>query len=76
MTVDERIEALTARHEAIAQSVELLGSFQRDTDAKIDKLIDQVGKLTGHMDSIAGHMNTIALLVLGHEQRIQSIEKQ
>ena len=34
MNVDERIEALTARHEALAQSVELLVLGQREMQAR------------------------------------------
>ena len=60
MNIDDRIQALT-------ESVELLATFHRDTEAAIQKLTDQVGQLTGHM-------NTIAQLVIGHEQRIQNLE--
>ncbi len=32
MTIDERLEALTARHEALAQTVELIAAMQRDNE--------------------------------------------
>ena len=32
MTIDERLEALTARHEALAQTVELLVAMLRDNE--------------------------------------------
>ena len=48
MTIDERLEALTARHEALAQSLELLASFHRDNEAAIKAMtagIDQIRQL-------------------------------
>ena len=48
MTIDERLEALTARHEALAQSLELLAGFHRDNEAAIKAMtagIDQVRQL-------------------------------
>ncbi len=82
MTIDERIEALTARHEALTQSVELLTTFHRDTEAamqKLDeKLTGQIAKLdekfTAQMTILTEHMNTIARLILKHEQRIEDLE--
>jgi len=38
MTIDERLEALVVRHEALGQSVELLVASQRETDEKIRHL--------------------------------------
>jgi hypothetical protein len=38
MTIDERIEALARRHEALSQSVELLLASQRETDEKVRHL--------------------------------------
>ena len=35
MTIDERLEAIAQRHEALAQSVELLAKMQIKTEAEI-----------------------------------------
>ncbi len=53
MSIDERIQALT-------ESVELLASFHRDTEAALKKLADAVAP--------------IVQLVLLHEQRIKDLE--
>ena len=54
--------------------MELLASFHRDTEAAIKQLTGDVQTLTGQVSLLTGHMNTIAQLVIGHEQRIQSLE--
>ena len=78
ITIDERIEALTARHEALTQSVELLGSFHRDTEEamrKLDeKLTENMSAVASQVGQLATHMNTIAQFVIGHEQRMQKLE--
>ncbi len=61
MTIDERIEALTARHEALTQSVELLASFHRDTEAVIQRLDE---KLTAKIAMNADNIAQISQLVL------------
>lgn len=53
MTIDERIQALT-------ESVELLASFHRDTEAALKKLADSV--------------TPIVQLLMLHEQRIKDLE--
>ncbi len=38
MTIDERLEALVGRHEALAQSVELIAAMQQKTEKQIRSL--------------------------------------
>jgi len=38
MTIDERLDRLTARHEALTQTVELIAAAQIKSDEEIDKL--------------------------------------
>ena len=73
MTVDERIEALTARHEALTQSVELLGSFHRDTEEAMRKLDE---KLTEKIAANADNIAQISQLVLIHDRMIKELGKQ
>jgi archaellum component FlaC len=44
MTIDERIERLTERHEALAQSVEVLTHSLQRHDDQIDKIISAIGQ--------------------------------
>ena len=42
MTTDERLDRLTERHEALAQSVEMLQSSIREQGVNIDKILQIV----------------------------------
>ena len=42
MTIDERLERLAERHEALTQSVELLQVMQRDNEERWEKRFGQV----------------------------------
>ena len=53
MTIDERLERLTGRHEALAQTVEL-------TTANVDKLTADVTKLTALMAETDRFINRLA----------------
>jgi hypothetical protein len=61
MTIDERLEKLTERHEALTQTVELLAARQ----TQHDELIGQV------MEGIARLLHIAEL----HETRLQRLEK-
>jgi ABC-type uncharacterized transport system ATPase subunit len=45
MTIDERLEALVGRHEALAQTVELLAGMQKVTEAEQTKTTLEIRKL-------------------------------
>lgn len=60
MTIDERLDRLTERHEALTQTVELLAA---DTSRQ-RKLMDDVLLSLARLATIAG----------AHEQRISNLE--
>jgi len=64
MTIDERIERLTERHEALTQTVELMAAENRDRDRKMDQ---RVGEL---MEGMARLLHVAEI----HEQRIERLE--
>jgi hypothetical protein len=45
MTIDERLDRLTERHEALTQSVELLALQGKETDRRIDQVMQAIEKL-------------------------------
>lgn len=53
MTIDERLEALTARHEALTQSCELLLADSLEQNKKIDKHSRQLEQDGQHILAIA-----------------------
>jgi hypothetical protein len=41
MTIDERLEALTARHEALAQTLELTAAMQQDSERRWEQRFER-----------------------------------
>lgn len=67
MTIDERLERLVERHEALSQSVELLNSTVREQSAEIDKLIE-----TATRDG--ENIRALARVAEIHERRLTELE--
>ena len=67
MTTDERLDRLTERHEALAESLQLL-TVDVQSLAQSVKEHDRI--LHGHADLIGD----LARIASGHEQRIQKLE--
>jgi chromosome segregation ATPase len=60
MTIDERLDRLTERHEALTQSVELLALQGKETDRRIDQVMQAIEKLVH--------------IVSSHEQRLDRLD--
>jgi hypothetical protein len=73
MTIDERLEALTARHEALTQSLELLTYDVREMRASMDHRFAKTAEIfETALDSIK-RLETIAT---AHEHRISRLEDE
>ena len=57
MTIDERLDRLTERHEALTQTVELIAAAQIKNDERMAELTET--------------MNRVANIIIAHEQRIK-----
>ena len=64
MNIDERLDRLTQRHEALTQSVELLVHSQREASEKNQVLMTHV------IESI----DSLARIAHAHERRISDLE--
>ena len=60
MTIDERLDRLTERHEALTETVEIIASMQRENEEHLEKLMTIVEKL--------------AEIVTSHENRLDRLE--
>ena len=60
MNIDERLDRLTERHEALTQTVELIAAGQIKNDERMAQLTDT--------------MNRLANIIIAHEQRIDDLE--
>jgi len=66
MTIDERLEKLTERHEAMAQSMELM---QRQWE-------DRWAKITDALEKDAENIRALARIAEIHEHRLSGLEGQ
>lgn len=67
MNVDERIEALTGRHEALAKAVEISAGMQRE-NAKY------ISELSAAIQQDAGKIRALARIAELHHQRPERLE--
>lgn len=67
MNIDERIERLTERHEALAQSLELLSHEVRETRVNVESLLAAV-----RID--ADNIRALARIAEIHERRLTNLE--
>lgn len=65
MTIDERLERLTERHEALTQTVEIIAGMQKETERKLDRLTDRVTQ-------IADLVGDLVQIVRRHEERLDA----
>ena len=67
MTIDERLDRLTERHEALTQTVELLGHLHRKNEEALEK--NQV-----LMAQVIESINSLPRIAHTHEQRLSNLE--
>jgi hypothetical protein len=71
MTIDERIEKLAERHEALTQTVELMILENRERDAKLAERDARIGTL---VIQVVESVQKLAVIVESHERRITHLE--
>jgi hypothetical protein len=69
MNIDERLEKLTERHQALAESVELLMQSIHEQGANIDKLI-------ANSAQDAENIRALARIAELHQTRIEKLEER
>ena len=67
MTVDERIERLTERHEALAQSVEMMLRTSQEQGSNIDKIL-------AALQTDGENIRALACIAEVREQRLTDLE--
>jgi archaellum component FlaC len=69
MTIDERLEKLTERHEALAQSMEL-------THRDIQQLLETTRLHSEQLKTDAEHIRAVVRIAEIHEHRLSDLEGQ
>jgi hypothetical protein len=73
MTIDERLERLTERHEALAQSLELMQHIQAENDTRWEA---RWTKITAALEADAENIRALARIAEIHEHRLTGLEGQ
>jgi len=74
MNIDERLERLTARHEALTQTVELIGHLQQNNEEAHRKNEILLEKNQILIAEIMESVNSLARIAHAHERRISDLE--
>jgi hypothetical protein len=59
MMIDERLEKLTERHEALTQSIELLRISQEETEKRFKRIADVFPQTDGFINSVTTALGSI-----------------
>jgi hypothetical protein len=74
MNFEERIEALTARHEALAQSLEVIGHMQFENEKAIAKTEENINALAKIAGTALDSIKRLERIAVAHEERIDDLE--
>jgi hypothetical protein len=67
MTIDERLEKLTERHEALSQTVEILATMQRENEKRF-------GAVTHNFEIVLDSIKRLETIATSHEDRLEDLE--
>ena len=67
MTIDERLDRLTERHEALAQTMELIAAAQIKND-------ERFGQVARNFEIVLDSIKRLERIAVAHEPRIEDFE--
>jgi hypothetical protein len=65
-TIDERLDRLTERHEALTQTVELIAAMQRENETRF-------AQIAANQERDAEHINALVRIAEIHEHRLSNL---
>jgi len=74
MNIDQRLEALTERHEALAQFVELVGHQIQDHYKQLEIDGQHIRQLAMFVQTTNDNVNALLRVVESHERRLSDID--
>jgi prefoldin subunit 5 len=74
MTIHERLERLTERHEALTESVEMLRDRTTEIARSVEQLTASVSKLVEVTNRDAVDISALARIAESHDRRLSDIE--
>ncbi len=66
-TIDERLDRLTERHEALTETVELIAAMQRENEARF-------AQIAANQERDAAHIHALVRIAEIHEHRLSGLE--
>ena len=76
MTIDERIEKLTARHEALSQTVELIAADHRQIIADLKQITTAVTAQSETSENLLASVTMLFQLAQSHDARLGRLENR
>ena len=67
MSIDERLEKLTERHEALSQTVEIIAGTQRESQKRFDQV-------THNFEIVLDSIKRLETIATSHEDRLEDLE--
>ena len=67
MDMDERLEKLVERHEALSQTVEILAGMQRNNEKRFDQV-------THNFEIVLDSIKRLETIATSHEDRLEDLE--
>jgi len=74
MTIEEKLENLTERHIALAESLELFNHSVHEMGANIEKQGENIDKLINLAETHTTHIEALLHIADSHERRIRRLE--
>lgn len=80
MTIDERLDKLTERHEALSQTVELIAGMQRENEQRFreneQRFRETFATVTRNFEVVLDSIKRLENIAVAHEQRLDDLENQ
>jgi len=67
MDMDERLEKLVERHEALSQTVEIIATMQRENEKRFDQV-------THNFEIVLDSIKRLEIIATSHEDRLEDLE--
>jgi hypothetical protein len=74
MNIDERLEKLAQRHEALSQSLELLYAMQRDNEKRFEETDRRFAQVTRNFEITLDSIKRLENIATAPEQRLDDIQ--
>jgi hypothetical protein len=71
MSFDERLELIAQRHQALAETVEIVAGMQREAERREQ---ERDAKYNEYFTRVLGVVEELATMVKSHERRIHDLE--